>query len=142
MKGILRVVSIVVSVALFFLVVYVTNKRLFITKQDPISVPKTDLPLSRSTIEFDYKVFKAAVEKTSWADLRGNTIAATGDDPKEFNERINRNGMTEILANMYPDQFEWNTEGGKLKMSRSGKYILVPTWVLYEFIDNIDNDND
>lgn len=141
---ILRKVTIIaVLVGLFLIVIYSTNKRLFIPKQDTISIQKADIPLSRSTVEFDYRVFKDAVKKTSWADLNGNVLEADDDDDlKNFNERINRNRMAEALANMYPDQFEWNTKEGKLKMPRSGKYILVPTWVLYEFIGNIDRDID
>lgn len=144
MEGLLeilrRVISIAILVALFLGVVYFTNKRLFVPKQDTITLQKADLPLSRCTVDFDYEVFKDAVKNSSWANLDGSTLEANGEEnTNAFNERVNRNGMAETLANEYPDLFKWDSKKGEFEMPKSTGYLTIPTWILYEFIENIED---
>ena len=136
-----KVGTIVVLVALFLVVVYFTNKRLFVPKQDSIAVQKVDLPLSRCTVDLDYDVFEDLVDDCPWAELDGRVLKA----PKEegvpiFNAYINENGMAEALLDEYAGQFEWDQQKGRFEMPKSGGYITVPTWILYAFLEDDDDD--
>ena len=128
--------QILLLVALFVGVVFVTNKQLFRSPKSSITEKTMDLPLSRCTVDFSASDFRRAVDASSWAELDGRTLRAKGD-VEYFNLMVNPNNLATELEKEYNDKnkFKWNPENGELTLPKEGKFLTVPTWILYEFID-------
>ena len=138
-----KFLQILFLVLLFVGVVYVTNKPLFKSPKSPITEKTMDLPLSRCTVDFKASVLRRAVNASSWAALDGRTLRAKGD-VGYFNQKVNPNNLAAELEKEYgdKDKFKWNPEKGELTLPKEGKFLTVPTWILYEFIDSFESDNE
>ena len=128
-----------VLIGLFLLIAYCSPRDLLYrsNKTAQIDSLRIDLPLSRCTVAFDPKVLESAVNASTWAELDNTTLKAK-DNPQAFIARINQDGLAEALANSY-DGFVWDAGKPSFKMPKDDGYVLVPTWILYQFVDGHEN---
>lgn len=133
-----KIIGVSITLGVFCLMMFLLNRDLFLPKEKTAIQHSIDLPLSRCTIEFDADVLEQAVNATDWAEVRGNTLRAKGDNNKSFIDRINRNGLAEALTQQYSG-FSWDPDKPAFTMPKEKGYLTVPTWILFTFMDNYDD---
>ena len=128
-----------VLIGVFLLIAYCSPRDLLYNPKNASQIDSLniDLPISRCAVAFDAKVFQDAVDASTWAELDNNTLKAK-DNPQAFIQRINQNGLAEALAHTY-DGFSWDADKPAFKMPKDHGYIMVPTWILYQFMDGYES---
>ena len=117
------------------LLIWLPNRSMFNRPTPGVEGVRSDVPWSRSVVEFSKDVFSDAVSRSDWAELRGNVLRPKAGKEDLFRERVNVNQCASILSAEYPDRMKWDEGSPSLEMpsGRSRKYLQIPSWVLWAF---------
>lgn len=130
MKGntLYQLIGLLVFLIVFLFVSVVWQYHMFIPETEQIEEKEFDLPVSRSVVQIDEKVFEYAVNQSDWAQYSKGKLNAKDGTEKRFTQIVNNNNMIDRLS-----EFSWNSKDATLKLPTKGDYVYVPTWVMYEF---------
>lgn len=127
-----QIIGIAIIIIVYLGITALLQNRMLCPQAECIQEKSMDLPLSRSTVLIDEDILEEAINSSDWAEYRNHHIKAREGFGEQFASRVNRNGLAGIISQMNHSLFEYQDNSLELKSRKNG-FVLVPTWVLYEF---------